>query len=118
MQINYYDPTVDAPFDERNIPYPESLETDDDFTRLFQYMISDFRLAINVYRHNYGYGDRQRLLLTILSMLKDYIPIMHPEYIENYPASLETIKEMIGQSILMSVGFTGMHPEEETASVI
>ena len=118
MQINYYDPIVDAPFDERNIPYPESLETNEDFSQLFQYMISDFRLAINVYRNNNGYVDRQRLLSTIMVMLKDYMPIIHPEYIEHYPTSLEKIKEMIGQIIIMSENYSGIHQEEETAATI
>jgi hypothetical protein len=115
MQINYYDPTMDAPFDERDIPYPGQLETDEDFTQLFQYMISEFHLAINIYGKQYGYGDRQRLLATILMVLTEMMPMMHPEYISNYPASLEEIKRLVAHLMLMSVDYTGMHPEEETA---
>jgi hypothetical protein len=78
-------------------------------------MISDFHLAINAYKKRFGYGDRQRLLVYILNALKVLMPKEFPEYITNYPKSLDDIKGLVGQIILMSMDYTGMHPEEDGA---
>ena len=111
--MKYHDLTSKAPFEDLPIPLPEKLESDADYTQLFQYMVSEFHLAINAYEKQYGYGDRQRLLVYILQTLKDLIPQAEPDYIKNYPASLEDIKGFVAQIILTSVDFTGQHPDEE-----
>ena len=108
-----HDLTSEAPFKKLRIQLPEKLETDEDFTRLFHYMISNFHLAINVYAKRYGYGDRQRLLVSILGALKDLIPEQCPELIQNYPDSLPEIEGFIGQLILISQEYTGRFPEGE-----
>jgi len=110
-----HDLTNPAPFKNLHIPLPEKLETDADFTQLFHWMISDFHLAINAYKKRFGYGDRQRLLVYILNALKVLMPKEFPEYITNYPKSLDDIKGLVGQIILMSMDYTGMHPEEDGA---
>ncbi len=71
--MKYHDLTSKAPFENLPIPLPEKLESDADYTQLFQYMVSKFHLAINAYEKQYGYGDRQRLLVYILQTLKDLI---------------------------------------------
>ncbi len=48
-------------------------------------------------------------------VLKEMMPVMNPEYITNYPASLENIKGLVAHLMIMSVNFTGMHPDEVTA---
>ena len=111
--MRYHDLTSKAPFEDLPIPLPEKLESDADYTQLFQYMVSEFHLAINAYEKQYGYGDRQRLLVYILQTLKDLIPQAEPDYIKNYPAPLEDIKGFVAQVILTSVDFTGQHPDEE-----
>ena len=110
--IKYYDPTADALFDKRDIPYPEKLESQEDYSRLFQHMISYFRDALNAYYNEHGYGDRQRLLVSILQSLQEVMPVIHPEYVRNYPESIDDIRMLVSQIILMSVDFTGLHPDE------
>ena len=43
------------------------------------------------------------------------IPKEFPEYIKNYPESLDDIKGLVGQMILISIDYTGSHPEEDGA---
>lgn len=116
--IHYYDPTSMQPFDNRHIPAPARLENDEDYTMLFQHLISELRESINCYGREYGYGDRQRLLASILMLIKNVIPVMYPIYLENYPASLADIKVFVAELILTSVGFTGLHQEEEFTPVL
>ena len=107
--------TNPAPFKNLRIPLPEKLETDADFTQLFHWMISNYHLSINAYEKRFGYADRQRLLIYILNTLKVVIPKEFPEYITNYPESLDNIKGLVEQMILISIDYTGSHPEEDGA---
>ena len=108
-----HDLTDPAPFKKLRIQPPEKLEAEDDYTRLFHYMISYFHASINFYSKKYGYGDRQRLLLTMLSAIKELIPEKCPELIQDYPESLPEIEVFIGQLILISQEYTGRFPEGE-----
>ena len=60
-----------APLKKLRIKLPDKLETEDDYTRLFHYMVSKFHLSINMYGKRYGYGDRQRLLVSMLNAIKE-----------------------------------------------
>ncbi len=108
-----YDLTNPAPIKKLNIQPPEALETDADYTRLFHYMVSYFHASINMYSKKYGYGDRQRLLVTMLNAIKELIPEKCPELIQDYPKSLPEIEAFIGQLILISQEYTGRFPEGE-----
>ena len=102
-----HDLTNPAPFKNLRIPLPEKLETDADFTQLFHWMISNYHLSINAYGKRFGYADRQRLFIYILNTLNVVIPKEFPEYIMNYPESLDDIKGLVGQIILISIDYTG-----------
>lgn len=108
-----HDLTSKAPFKNLRIQLPDKLESDDDFTRLFHWMISEFHLSINTYGRKFGYADRQRLLVYIMEALKTVMPMANPEYITNFPDSMEDIKGLVAQMILMSMDYTGLHPEED-----
>ncbi|MBQ6480138.1 MAG: hypothetical protein IJI45_03375 [Anaerolineaceae bacterium] len=98
--MQYHDPINPAPFQRLFIPAPEQLKNDEDYTTLFQFMISEFCLSINEYDHQYGYGNRQRLLASMLKVLKEYIPVREPELITEYPGSLERMKGLMVETIL------------------
>lgn len=115
FNMKYHDLTNEAPFENLPIPLPDKLESDADFAQLFHFMISEFHLSINIYGKKYGYGDRQRLLVYILEALKNIMPVTNPEYIDNFPESLEDIKGLVAQMILTSVDYTGLHHDEPGA---
>ncbi len=98
--MQYHDPINPAPFQKLFIPAPEQLKEDRDFTELFQFMISEFCLSINEYCNQYGYGNRQRLLASMLKVLREYMPVGQPELITEYPGSLERIKGLMGETSL------------------
>ena len=102
-----------APFKKLRIPLPQELETDAEFTQLFHRGISEFHHAINAYGKRYGYADRQRLLVYIMQALKEIMPKVNPEYIENFPDYLDGIRSLVAQMIIMSMDYTGKHPEED-----
>lgn len=108
-----HDLTNPAPFKKLRIPLPQKLETDAEFTQLFHWAISEFHHAINAYGKRYGYADRQRLLVYIMQALKEVMPKVNPEYIENFPESLDGIRSLVAQVIIMSMDYTGKHPEED-----
>lgn len=107
------DLTNPAPFKKLRIPLPEKLETDAEFTQLFHRAISEFHHAINAYGMRYGYADRQRLLVYIMQALKEVMPKVNPEYIEMFPDYLDGIRSLVAQMIIMSMDYTGKHPEED-----
>ena len=98
--MQYHDPINPAPFQRLFIPAPAQLKDEDDFTDLFQLMISEFCLSINEYGNQYGYGNRQRLLASMLKVLREYMPVGEPELVTEYPASLEKIKGLMAETIL------------------
>ena len=98
--MQYHDPINPAPFQRLFIPAPEQLKGDDDYTALFQFMISEFCMSINEYNHQYGYGNRQRLLASMLKVLTEYMPIREPDLVADYPGSLERIKGLMAETIL------------------
>lgn len=112
-KAKWHDLTNPAPFKNLYIQLPEKLETEEDFTRLFHYMISEYCEEINLYQKQFGFGDRQRLLVYILQSLKVTLPKAHPEYIAAFPESLDNIRNLIAYVVIMSMDYTGMHPEED-----
>ena len=100
--MQYHDPINPAPFLKLFIPAPEQLKEDRDFTELFQFMISEFCLSINEFDHQFGHANRQRLLASMLKVLREYMPAGEPELITEYPSSLEKIKGLMVETILCS----------------
>ena len=86
----------DAPFEALDIPAPEKLETTEDFAALTQHLISVYRPALNLYHRQHGLEERTELLTMLVLVLTGIMPEQHPEYIRNYPGSLNEIYALAG----------------------
>ena len=75
------------------ITAPKELYTPADFEQLFLHIISHFDKEID------GYGNKKQLLSSLKSILTEYIPTVYPQYISDYPDSLENIYSLIGETI-------------------
>ena len=75
------------------ITAPKELYTPSDFEQLFLHIISHFDKEID------GYGNKKQLLSSLKSILTEYIPTVYPQYISDYPDSLEKIYSLIGETI-------------------
>jgi hypothetical protein len=79
--------------EDDTIPAPGVLDTPSDLEQLFLHIISHFYEEIDVYK------DKTQLLISIRSILTEYIPAVYPQYISDYPDSLEKIYSLIGETI-------------------
>ena len=75
------------------IQAPKELYTPSDFEQLFLHIISHFDKEIN------AYGNKKQLLVSLKSILTEYIPTVYPQYISDYPDSLEKIYSLIEETI-------------------
>ena len=75
------------------ITAPKELYTPADFEQLFLHIISHFDKEID------GYGNKKQLLSSLKSILTEYIPTVYPQYISDYPDSLEKIYSLIEETI-------------------
>ena len=75
------------------ITAPKELYTPSDLEQLFLHVISRFYKEID------GYGNKKQLLSSLKSILTEYIPTVYPQYISDYPDSLEKIYSLIGETI-------------------
>ena len=46
----------DRPFEALDIPAPAKLKTTEDYAAFTQHLISEYRLALNLYRRQHGFG--------------------------------------------------------------
>ena len=102
--MKYHSLTKDVPFETLDIPYPVRLETAEDYAQLMQHMVSTFRPALNICYRQYGYEVRLEILMTMVQLLSDIMPERNPDFIANYPDSIEDIYALLGNFLVMSAG--------------
>ena len=85
---------IEIPFSVGDeIHAPEAIVTPADFEQLFLHVISHFYDEIN------ACGNRTKLLSSIKSIIYDYIPAVYPQYLEDYPSSLDRIYALIAETV-------------------
>ena len=75
------------------ITAPKELYTPSDFEQLFLHIISHFDKVIN------AYGNKKQLLVSLKSILTEYIPAVYPQYFADYPGSLPDIYALVKETI-------------------
>jgi hypothetical protein len=90
----------DQPFEALDIPAPTALKTTADHAQLTQHLISEYRLALNLYRQQHGFEARQQLLIMMVLLTSEIMPAQHPEHIRNYPKSLGDIYALVGSVLV------------------
>ena len=86
----------DRPFESLDIPAPAALKTTADHAQLTQHLISEYRLALNLYRQQHGFEARQQLLIMMVLLTSEIMP----EHIRNYPKSLGDIYALVGSVLV------------------
>ena len=95
-EMKRYDILKDAPFEELDIPAPEKLETTEDYAELMQHLIAVYRTVLNAaYRRN-GFDARRHLLTMMVLLTSDIMPTSYPDYVKDYPRSLDSIYSLVG----------------------
>lgn len=85
---------IEIPFSVGDeIHAPEAIITLANFEQLFLHVISHFYDEIN------AYGNREHLLSSIKSIIYEYIPAVYPQYLEDYPSSLDNIYALIAETV-------------------
>ena len=79
--------------EDDKIPAPEELDSSADLEQLFLHIISHFYEEID------AYGDKTQLLISIKSILTEYIPTVYPQYYSDFPDSLPDIYALIEETI-------------------
>ena len=79
-------------YDDR-IPAPNGLNSQSDFELLFLHVISHF------YDEIITYGRRTQLIISVMSILTEYIPFVYPQYFSDYPDSLPDIYTLVEETI-------------------
>ena len=97
----YHSLTKDALVEAIDVPWPEKLETTEDYAQLTQHMVSTFRLALNIYYRKYGYEARLELLTMMVSLLGS-IPEENPELLRHYPDNMDDIYTLVGSLFIMA----------------
>jgi hypothetical protein len=75
------------------IPAPEMINAPFDFEQLFLHII------IHFYDEIRAYDNSTRLLISVKSILTEYIPVVYPQYLDDYPSSLPDIYALIDETI-------------------
>ena len=75
------------------ITAPKELYTPSDFEQLFLHIISHFDKEIN------AYGNKKQLLVSLKSILTEYIPTVYLQYYSDFPDSLPDIYALIEETI-------------------
>ena len=75
------------------ITAPKELYTPADFEQLFLHIISHFDKEIN------AYGNKKQLLVSLKSILTEYIPTVYPQNFSDFPDSLPDIYALIEETI-------------------
>ena len=75
------------------ITAPKELYTPSDFEQLFLHIISHFDKEIN------AYGNKKQLLVSLKSILTEYIPTVYPQIFSDFPDSLPDIYALIEETI-------------------
>ena len=86
---------IDYPFikgDEIQAPY--GLNSPTDIEKLFLHIISHLYEEIDAYGSN-----KTQLLISIKSILTEYIPTVYPQYFSDYPDSLPDIYALAKETI-------------------
>lgn len=98
--MKHYDILKDELFEELEIPAPEKLESTEDYAELVQHLISVYRTVLNAaYRRN-GFDARRHLLTMMVLLTSDIMPTSYPDYVRNYPRSLDSIYALVGGMLL------------------
>ena len=103
--LQWHDLVSPEPIKDLPIPLPEKIEAESDRTQLFHWLVSYYCITINIFEKRFGYEERQVMLAGLLNVVKNGIPQETPEYISNYPNSLEDIEYLVGRMILVSTEF-------------
>ena len=86
---------IDYPFIKGDeIQAPDGLNTPSDIEQLFLHVISHFYEEIDAYGSN-----KTQLLISIKSILTEYIPTVYPQYFSDYPDSLPDIYALVKETI-------------------
>ena len=86
---------IDYPFIKGDeIQAPDGLNTPSDIEQLFLHVISHFYKEIDAYGSN-----KTQLLISIKSILTEYIPAVYPQYYADYPDSLPDIYALVKETI-------------------
>ena len=91
-----YDLLRDAPFPALDIPAPAELKTAADYAELLQHLVSVYRTALNVAYRRHGCDARRHLLTMMVLLTSEVMPLQYPDYVSNYPASLDGIYALVG----------------------
>ena len=78
---------------------PEKINTSADFEQLFLHVISHFYEEIDLYGKTYGPDSKTKLLSSIKSIITEYIPAVYPQYLADYPDSLNCIYGLVKETI-------------------
>ena len=95
-EMKRYDILKDAPFEELEIPAPAKLETTEDYAELMQHLIAVYRPVLNTAWHSHGNDARRHLLTMMVLLTSDIMPVQYPDYVRNYPRSLDSIYALVG----------------------
>ena len=86
---------IDYPFIKGDeIQAPDGLNTPSDLEQLFLHVISHFYKEIDAYGSN-----KTQLLISIKSIITEYIPAVYPQYYSDFPDSLPDIYALIEETI-------------------
>ena len=86
---------IDYPFIKGDeIQAPDGLNTPSDIEQLFLHVISHFYEEIDAYGSN-----KTQLLISIKSILTEYIPAVYPQYYSDFPDSLPDIYALVNETI-------------------
>ncbi len=102
--MQYHHLTDDAPFGNLEISRPEKLESGADYSQLVQHMVSCFRLELNECYRKQGYEARQNILSLLVLFLHGIMPLRYPEYVADYPDSLDSIYATVSGILRMYPG--------------
>ena len=78
---------------------PEKINTSADFEQLFLHVITHFYEEIDLYGKAYGQDSKTKLLSSIKSIITEYIPAVYPQYLADYPDSLNCIYGLVKETI-------------------
>ncbi len=94
--MKHYDLLKDGLFPVLDIPAPDRLESTEDYAQLLQHLISVYRLSLNLTYRQHGLDARTQLLTMMVLLTSGIMPVQRPEYVRDYPESLDDIYAMVG----------------------
>lgn len=97
-----HDLLKDGLFEDLTVPAPESLDTTEDYAKLTQHLVSEFRTTLNNYYRVHGYEARLQLLTMLVLYVSELLPNSYPDCVKNYPRSLNDIYALTGNLLIMN----------------